>query len=254
MKIAVSGKGGVGKTSVSASLAKLFARDGRRVYAVDADPDASLGLALGIPDDILAKVIPLIDMEEVIKAKSAGGGLLYSLNPDVDDVLDEYSISVGNIKFLRMGAVKPGGSACYCRENAFLYSVIDALILDKDDVVILDMGAGIEHLTRGTSKGMDLMIVVTEPSKTSVQTARVVMKLADDLGIEVVKVIANKIRSPKEEKFIQEQFTAQELLGVIRFDDDLLDVALGNGADILTGAFKATMEEIYAQIGANFKS
>lgn len=253
VKIAVSGKGGVGKTSVSASLAKLFAREGRRVYAVDADPDASLGLALGIPDDVLAKVIPLIDMEEVIKKKNSGGGLFYSLNPEVDDILDEYSISVGNIRFLRMGAVKPGGSACYCRENSFLFSVIDALILDKDDVVILDMGAGIEHLTRGTSKGVDLMIVVTEPSKTSVQTARVVMQLAKDLGIEVTKIIANKIRSPKEEAFIQEQFTAQELLGVIRFDDDLLDVALGNETDILTGAFKVTMEEIYLRLSANSK-
>lgn len=134
------------------------------------------------------------------------------------------------------------------RENAFLFSVVDALILDKDDVVILDMGAGIEHLTRGTSKGVDLMLVVTEPSKTSVQTARVVMQLANDLGIEVTKVIANKIRSPKEETFIQEQFTTQELLGVIRFDDELLDVALGNEADILTGAFKTTMEEIYGRI------
>jgi CO dehydrogenase maturation factor len=120
-------------------------------------------------------------------------------------------------------------------------------------VVILDMGAGIEHLTRGTSKGVDLMIVVTEPSKTSVQTARVVMQLAKDLGIEVAKVIANKIRSPKEETFIQQQFAPQELLGVIRFDDELLDVALGNGEDILTGAFKVTMEEIYARIAANSK-
>jgi len=253
LKIAVSGKGGVGKTSVSASLAKLFAREGRRVYAVDADPDASLGLALGIPDDILAKVIPLIDMEDVIKEKSAGGGLLYTLNPDVDDILDEYSISVGNIRFLRMGAIKPGGSACYCRENSFLFSVVDSLILDKDDVVILDMGAGIEHLTRGTSKGMDLMIVVTEPSKTSVQTARVVMQLAKDLGIEVTKVIANKIHAPKEEAFIQAQFTAEELLGVIRFDDELLDVALGNETDILTGAFKASMEEIFERVVKQWK-
>ncbi|BBB89845.1 MAG TPA: AAA family ATPase [Methylomusa anaerophila] len=249
MKIALSGKGGVGKTSISASLAKLFSRDGHRVYAVDADPDASLGLALGIPDDILAKVVPLIEMQDVIKEKSAGGGAFYSLNPEVDDVLDEYSISVGNIKFLRMGGVKPGGSACYCRENSFLYSVIDSLLLNKDDVVILDMGAGIEHLTRGTSKGVDLMVVVTEPSKTSVKTARVVMQLAEDLGIEVIKVVANKIRSPKEEAFITEQFAADELLGMIRFDDDLLDVALGEGEqDILTGAFKASMEEIYLRV------
>ena len=160
------------KTSVSASLAKLFAQNGYRVYAVDADPDASLGLALGIPDEALAKVVPLIEMQEVIKGKSSGGGAFYSLNPDVDDVLEQYSIVHGNIHFLRMGGIKPGGSACYCRENSFLYAVVDALLLGKDDVVILDMGAGIEHLTRGTSKGVDMMVVVSEPSKTSTQTAK----------------------------------------------------------------------------------
>jgi len=176
LKIAVSGKGGVGKTSVSAALTKLFARSGYKVIAVDADPDASLGISLGISDEELAKIVPLSEMEDVIKKKSAGGGAYYTLNPQVDDVLEEYSIRRGNIKFLRMGAIKPGGSACYCKENTFLYAVVDALILDQNDVVILDMGAGIEHLTRGTSKGMDLMIIVTEPSKTSVQTAAVVKK------------------------------------------------------------------------------
>ena len=249
MKIAVSGKGGVGKTSVSASLAKLFARNGCRVYAVDADPDASLGLALGISDEVLSKVVPLIEMQEVIKEKSSGGGAFYSLNPDVDDILERFSVVHGNIHFLRMGGIKPGGSACYCRENSFLYAVVDALLLGKDDVVILDMGAGIEHLTRGTSKGMDMMVVVTEPSKTSVQTARVVMQLARDLGVGVTKVIGNKIRSPKEETFLREQFSKDELLGLIRFDDELLDVAMGNGEqEILTGGFKASMEEIFSQI------
>jgi len=123
------------------------------------------------------------------------------------------------------------------------------LILDQDDVVILDMGAGIEHLTRGTSKGMDLMIVVTEPSKTSVQTAKVVKKLSEDLGIESIKIIANKIRSPKEENFIKQQFAANELLGLIEFDNEFLDAALGEaGQDIITGAFETDMEKIYSSI------
>jgi len=249
LKIAVSGKGGVGKTSVSAALTRLFARNGYKVIAVDADPDASLGISLGISDEELAKIVPLSEMEDVIKKKSAGGGAYYALNPQVDDVLEEYSFNLGNIKFLRMGAIKPGGSACYCKENTFLYAVIDALILDQDDVVILDMGAGIEHLTRGTSKGMDLMIIVTEPSKTSVQTAGVVKKLSQDLGIESIKFIANKVRSPKEAEFIKQQFAADELLGVIEFDNEFLDAALGEaGQDIITSTFETNVEKIYSSI------
>lgn len=256
MKIAVSGKGGVGKTTVSASLAKLFASEGYHVYAVDGDPDASLGSALGIPDEQLAKMVPLIDMQDVIKEKiSQGGGAFYSLNPQVDDILDEYSITHGNIKFLRMGGVKQGGSTCYCRENTFLHAVVDALLLEKDDVVILDMGAGIEHLTRGTSKGVDMMIVVTEPTRTSVQTAKVVQQLARDLGVQVIKVIGNKIRSSKEEAFLREQFTEEELLGLIHFDDVMLDAALEEGVtDIPEGNFKKALEQVYVSIVKRFKN
>ncbi|HEY3425426.1 MAG TPA: AAA family ATPase, partial [Negativicutes bacterium] len=116
MKIAVSGKGGVGKTTVSASLAKLFASNGHRVFAVDGDPDSSLGSALGFSDHVLAEVVPLIDMQDVIKDRiSQGGGAYYSLNPQVDDILEQYSLKQGNIQFLRMGGVKQGGSSCYCR-------------------------------------------------------------------------------------------------------------------------------------------
>ncbi|HEY0269224.1 MAG TPA: hypothetical protein VGC12_08330, partial [Methyloradius sp.] len=126
---------------------------------------------------------------------------------------------------------------------------VDSLLLEQDDVVILDMGAGIEHLTRGTSKGVDMMIVVTEPTRTSVQTAKVVQKLAQEIGVEVIKVIGNKIRSPKEEAFLREQFTAQELLGLIHFDDVMLDVALEEGVtEIPEGNFKKALEEIYASI------
>lgn len=148
MKIAVSGKGGVGKTTISAYFAKRFAKEGYQVYAVDADPDLSLGTVLGIENSDIANLKPIVDMRDVIAAKSGGGGSFYSLNPDVDDVLDEYAINLGNIKFFKMGAVKQGGSSCYCRENSFLNSLMNSLLLKKNDVVVLDMGAGIEHLTR----------------------------------------------------------------------------------------------------------
>lgn len=226
MKIAVSGKGGVGKTTISSNLAKLFANKGFNVYAVDADPDSSLGLALGIDEDELSKIQPIIDMRDVIASK-AGDGAMYSLNPLVNDLALKYSIKINGIKFLRMGGIKQGGSACYCKENTFLKAIVNSLLLDTNDVVILDMGAGIEHLTRGTSKGVDLMIIVTEPGKSSVQTARIVERLAHDLQVKKVKFIANKVRNEKEQEFIEQNFTKEELLGIVHHDDTISEKSMG---------------------------
>jgi CO dehydrogenase maturation factor len=226
MKIAISGKGGVGKTTISANLAKLFAREGYQVYAVDADPDSSLGLSLGIKEEELNRIKPMIEMEDLI-GEITGNGALYTLNPLVNDIADKFSINLNEIKFLRMGGVKQGGSDCYCRENTFLRAVVNSLLLDTKDVVILDMGAGIEHLTRGTAQGVDMMLIVTEPGRSSVQTARIVEKLAKEVSVKAVRFIANKVRNEKEEAFIREHFNDQELLGVIHFDEGITDKSMG---------------------------
>ena len=222
MKIAVSGKGGVGKTTLSTGLIQCFARSGRRVYAIDADPDTSLGITLGLDEEKLEEMVPLIDLKRVIDEKNAGGGVLVDLNPEVGEMLDDYSIDDGDICFLKMGGVKQGGTACYCKENSFLQSILNSLFLDKEEPVVIDMSAGIEHLTRGTAKGVDAILVVTEPTRTSVKTASVVKKLADDLGIDRVFFVGNKVRTEGERDFLISSFNSDELLGIIPFDESLL--------------------------------
>jgi CO dehydrogenase maturation factor len=137
---------------------------------------------------------------------------------------------------MRMGAVKQGGTACYCKENSFLYAVLNSLLLDKEDVVIMDMSAGIEHLTRGTSRGVDMIIIVTEPTRVSVQTAKIVQKLATELGIRRVKVLANKVRTDKEKDFVASQFTDEELLGIVSFDEAVLENAMEEESGLLAGS------------------
>ena len=228
MKIAVSGKGGVGKTTLASNLAKLFQKEGFQVYAVDADADSSLGLALGIHESELDEMKPIIDMKDLI-GEISGEGALYTLNPKVDSIIKSHSVDVNGICFLRMGGIKKGGSSCYCRENTFLKALMNTLIMDTKEVVILDMGAGIEHLTRGTSGNVDLMLVVTEPGKSSVQTARTVESLAKELGIQEIQFIANKIRNDKERDFILSNFSENELLGILSYDETIAEKSMGYG-------------------------
>jgi len=228
MKIAISGKGGVGKTTLAALLIKYYSDQGKKVLAVDADPDANLALALGIPDP--QSIIPLCQMKELVaeRTDSQPGkmGGFFKLNPKVDDIPEKYSRQLDGIKLIVMGGVKTGGSGCICPESVLLRTLVTHLVLLRDEVVVMDMEAGIEHLGRATARGVDKLIVVVEPGRRSVETALHVQKLAADLGLHKVALVANKVRQPQDLEFIREHLKGLPLLGYIPYDEKIIDADL----------------------------
>ena len=225
MKIAVTGKGGVGKTTFSAILARLYADEGRNVLAADADPDANLGMALGFTEEEMEGITPIAKMRQLIAERTGAGaetfGKFFRINPKVDDIPDLLAKEKNGVKLLILGTVETGGSGCVCPEHVVLKRVISHLIIQRDDVVIMDMEAGLEHLGRGTTDMMDQFVVVIEPGERSVQTYQRIVKLAGDLGVRTVRVVANKIRSQADEEFIRSRVPEEALLGFVHYEDDV---------------------------------
>ncbi len=225
MKIAVTGKGGVGKTTFAAVLARLYADEGRSVLCADVDPDANLGLALGFSEEDLEQITPISEMKEMIRQRTNADEFerFFKINPKVDDRPDLLAREVNGVKFLVMGTIKTGGAGCVCPEHVLIKRLLSHLIVGRDDVVIMDMEAGLEHLARGTTDFVDRFIVVVEPGQRSVQTYHSVKRLAADLGVKQVNVVANKIRDEADERFIREMIPAEDLLGMIHYSDLVAD-------------------------------
>lgn len=224
MKIAVTGKGGVGKTTLAAGLIKYFATEGRRVFAIDADPDTNLAFTLAFPEP--SKITPLIEMKKLIKERTGvkPGDLssFFKLNPKVDDIPDKYFVQHDGIKLAVMGTVRGGGVGCTCPENAFLKTLLTHLFLEREEVVVIDMEAGIEHLGRGTAQGVDELIIVVEPGKKSVETAFRIRDLSSQLNIKNVSIVGNKIRGEKDKSYILYNLSDFDFLGFLSFDENIL--------------------------------
>jgi len=228
MKIAISGKGGVGKTLLASLLSKAFSEAGYSVLAIDADPDANLAANLGFPDP--DKITPISELSDIIEervgAKTGQSGSFFKLNPKVDDLPEKYSAKLDGIRLMVMGRIKRGGTGCYCPEGALLQALLSHLLLQRKEVVILDMEAGIEHLTRGTAQGVDILIVVVEPGRRSTETAQRIFELATDLHMKRIAVVGNKIQSEAQKKFIRDALPGAQFLGFIPFDEAIIDADL----------------------------
>ncbi|MDD5706645.1 MAG: AAA family ATPase [Kiritimatiellae bacterium] len=254
MKIAITGKGGVGKSTLAAALALLLARRGRRVLAVDADPDANLAAALGLPAAERARIVPIAMQAALIEARTGAQpgrfGQAFKMNPEVADIADAYAWRHQGVALLVLGAVQRGGGGCACPENVLLKALVSNVVLRRDDALIMDMEAGIEHLGRGTTAGVDNMVIVVEPGQRSLDTARQVRRLGAELGIRRFSVVANKIASPDDEAFVRAAFGPDELLGVIPYAESLRG-ADRDGCSVLDGLppeLLARFEEILRRL------
>lgn len=217
LKLAVGGKGGVGKTTITALIGRLMAKRGLRVIAIDADPVTNLASALGI--DEKEPITPVSEMSDLISertgAKPGSMGGFFKLNPKVDDIPDRFSRERDGVMLLVMGTVDKGGSGCICPESTVLKALVNHLVLYGDEVVLMDMEAGVEHLGRATTSSVDAMLIVVNPGARSHKAALRIRKLGSELGIKRFLVIGNRVRGSEDETLLKESLSDFDFLGFV---------------------------------------
>ena len=253
MKLAVTGKGGVGKTTVVAGLARVLAERGQKVLAIDADPASNLATALGFSKG--QRLIPIAEMKELIEerteAKPGSMGGFFKLNPRVDDLPDKYTLENDGIRLMVMGTVQKGGGGCVCPENVMVRTLVSHLLLSRGEVVILDMEAGVEHLGRATARAVDKLIVVVEPGQRSLQVAQKIRQLAADIGLKNIGLVGNKIRQKADEEFLLSHMPDFRFLGFLPYDPRVVEADLGGLPPFLNNPeFLKGMGKIVDKIGA----
>ncbi|MFN2230917.1 MAG: AAA family ATPase [Anaerolineae bacterium] len=231
-KIAVTGKGGVGKTSFASLLAYILTERGQKVYAIDADPNATLAHALGLPRELADQITPIVEMDDLIEERTGARpgeyGRMFKLNPRVDDIPERFSVEYRGVHLLQMGTVRGAGAGCVCPENAVLRMLVTHLLLREQETVILDMVAGLEHLGRGTARAVDAMFAIVEPGTRSIDTAHRIAALAADLGVESLWVVANKVRSPSDEDYIRQHLDGLPLVGALPYSGRAIEADMDN--------------------------
>jgi len=225
LKLAIGGKGGVGKTTMASLLARLLSDRGMKVIAIDADPVSNLAAGLGI--DETEPITPIAELSDLIAERTGATpgtmGGFFKLNPKVDDIPERFSRERDGVKMLVMGTVQTGGSGCICPESTILKALMQHLVLYRDEVVLMDMEAGVEHLGRATSKSVDALLVVVNPGKRSRVAAEKIRKLGLDLGIDRILVVGNRIRNEADKKLVAESMEGFEVIGYIPEHDEIID-------------------------------
>lgn len=227
MKVAITGKGGVGKTTTSSLLAWTFAAEGKKVIAIDANPDANLATALGFSAEEARQITPIAELKELIEertgAKLGSYGTFFKANPKVDDIPERFSLQKDGIKLLVMGTVKKGGGGCLCPEGTLIKSLLSHLVLSRSEVVIMDMDAGVENLGRGTAKAVDALIIIVEPGQRSFQTARAIRDLAKDIGVTRCYVVGSKCHNDDDREFIVNNLPDFDVLGFVNYHVEIAE-------------------------------
>ncbi|WP_158913185.1 AAA family ATPase [Caulobacter sp. S45] len=224
MKIAVTGKGGVGKSTIVGMLARALSEQSWKVLAIDADPDANLASAIGVPPELLAELRPISAMKDLALERTGatpGSGAFFILNPRVDDIPDRFSVEHAGVKLLAMGTIEHAGGGCVCPEHALVRTLLRHILTRRDESVLIDMEAGIEHFGRGTIESVDLLIIVVEPGTRSFQTGQQIERLARELGIKQICYVANKVASAEDQAFILEHAAGRDLLLSMPFDREV---------------------------------
>jgi CO dehydrogenase maturation factor len=253
MKIAIAGKGGVGKTTLAGVMARYLAEEGYKVLTIDADPDANLASALGFPLELLKGVTPLAEMtplvEERTGAKKGTFSKVFKLNPKVDDIPDTYGVTHHGVKLLILGSIPQAEGGCFCPENVLLKGLLHHILVKRDEVVIIDMEAGLEHLSRGSTKHVDAFIVVVEPGQRSISTAQQIRRLAQDLGVQKVYGVGNKVTSPVDRALIEQGLSELSFLGHLSFNQKVIEAdKQGISPYDLDGAIKKEVQEIVKRL------
>jgi CO dehydrogenase maturation factor len=251
MKIAVTGKGGVGKTTIVAGLARVLAQREQKVLAIDADPASNLALALGFPRNL--RLVPIAAMKELIEertgASSGSMGGFLKLNPRVDDLPEKYTLERDGIRLMVMGTVQKGGGGCVCPENVMVRALVAHLILQRGEVVILDMEAGVEHLGRATAQAVDKLVVIVEPGQRSLEVAQKIRELAEDIGLKNIVAVGNKIRQDADREFLLGRMPDLPFVGFLPFDPKIIEADLtGNPPYVDNPDFLRSMGEIVDRI------
>ena len=243
MKVAFSGTGGVGKTTVSAAIVRHLSERGIRVFAVDADMDPNLPGALGFDEEI----VPISEMKELMEERMevdrAAPGM-YKLNPFVEDIPERFAIRDGNVTLVVMGGMDRGGGGCACPENSFLREIVTHIVIGEDDWVVLDMEAGVEHMGRATARAVDVMAIVAEPTPRAVQTVKKVRALACDIGVGKIGVVGNKIRGEEDLGYLRENIASLPLIGWVPYLEGIRDAERAGRAGFSELVPAARLEEI----------